>query len=110
MGRKDIFMPRTGTFGGFAFDAEVFASYMAEQPTWSNAIIASGILQEDATLMDLIGNKGNVAVLPFYKALNIDDYAPYNCYKYNPRYFSFFLFRCIFTPFAQVYHKTFSFI
>lgn len=71
-------MPRTGTFGGFAFDAEVFASYMAEQPTWSNAIIASGILQEDATLMDLIGNKGNVAVLPFYKALNIDDYSPYN--------------------------------
>lgn len=71
-------MPRTGTFGGFAFDAEVFANYMAEQPTWSNAIIASGILQEDATLMGLIGDKGNVAVLPFYKALNLDDYAPYN--------------------------------
>ena len=71
-------MPRTGTFGGFPFDAEVFAGYMAEQPTWSNAIIASGILQEDATLMGLIGDKGNVAVLPFYKALNLDDYAPYN--------------------------------
>ena len=71
-------MARTGTFGGFAFDAEVFADYMAEQPTWSNAIIASGIVRDDATIMDLIGSKGNVATLPFYKPLNVDDYEPYN--------------------------------
>lgn len=71
-------MPRTGTFGGFVFDPEVFADYMAEQPTWSNAIIASGILQEDPTIMDLIGTKGNVATLPFYKAINADDYEPLN--------------------------------
>ena len=71
-------MPRTGTFGGFVFDPEVFADYMAEQPTWSNAIIASGILQEDQTIMDLIGTKGNVATLPFYKPISIDDFAPYN--------------------------------
>ena len=71
-------MPRTGTFGGFAFDPEVFASYMAEQPTWSNAILASGIVQEDSTIMDLIGSRGNVATLPFYKALDIDDFEPYN--------------------------------
>lgn len=71
-------MPRTGTFGGFIFDPEVFADYMAEQPTWSNAIIASGILQEDETIMDLIGTKGNVATLPFYKAINADDYEPLN--------------------------------
>lgn len=71
-------MPRTGTFGGFPFDPEVFADYMAEQPTWSNAVIASGIVREDPTIMGLIGEKGNVAVLPFYKALNIDDYAPLN--------------------------------
>lgn len=71
-------MPRTGTFGGFVFDPEVFADYMAEQPTWSNAIIASGILQEDDTIMDLIGTKGNVATLPFYKAINADDYKPLN--------------------------------
>lgn len=71
-------MPRTGTFGGFAFDPEVFAEYMAEQPVWSNAIIASGILQEDATIMDLIGSRGNVATLPFYKAMDIADYEPYN--------------------------------
>lgn len=71
-------MPRNGTFGGFPFDPEVFADYMAEQPTWNNAIIASGILQEDPTIMDLIGTKGNVATLPFYKALSIDDYEPLN--------------------------------
>lgn len=71
-------MPRTGTFGGFVFDPEVFAEYMAEQPTWSNAIIASGILQEDATIMNLIGSEGNVATLPFYKAMDIKDYEPYN--------------------------------
>lgn len=71
-------MSRTGTFGGFAFDPEVFADYMAERPTWSNAIIASGILQNDPTIMGLIGDKGNVATLPFYKAINIDDFEPYN--------------------------------
>lgn len=71
-------MPRNGTFGGFAFDPEVFADYMAELPTWSNAIIASGILQEDATIMNLIGSEGNVATLPFYKAMDIKDYEPYN--------------------------------
>lgn len=71
-------MPRTGTFGGFAFDPELFAEYMAEQPTWSNAIIASGILREDPTIMDLIGARGNVATLPFYKAMDIADYEPYN--------------------------------
>lgn len=71
-------MARTGVFGGFAFDPEVFADYMAEQPTWSNAIIASGILQEDATIMELIGTKGNVATLPFYKPISIDGNEPYN--------------------------------
>src|SRR5699024_6845584 len=71
-------MPRIGSFGGFGFDREVFADYMAERPTWSNAIIASGILQNDPTIMGLIGDKGNVATLPFYKAINIDDFEPYN--------------------------------
>ena len=71
-------MVRTGTFGGFDFDPVAFAEYMAEQPTWSNAIIASGILQEDATIMDLIGTRGNVATLPFYKPLDAEAYEPYN--------------------------------
>lgn len=71
-------MPRTGTFGGFAFDPEVFSDYMSENPVWSNAIIASGILQEDSTIMNLIGEDGNIATLPFYKPISVDDYAPLN--------------------------------
>lgn len=66
-------MPRTGTFGGFSFDPEVFSGYMAEQPTWNDAIINSGILVEDSTIMDLIGTKGNVATLPFYVPIDEND-------------------------------------
>lgn len=66
-------MARTGTFGGFSFDPEVFSGYMAEQPTWNDAIINSGILVEDSTIMDLIGTKGNVATLPFYVPIDEND-------------------------------------
>jgi len=66
-------MARTGEFGGFTFDPEVFADYMRQMPTWNNAIMASGILQEDASLMNLIGEKGNVASIPMYSPLSIED-------------------------------------
>lgn len=66
-------MPRIGTFGGFAFDPEVFADYMAEQPTWNDKILASGILVQDSTIMDLIGSKGNVATLPFYIPIDAEE-------------------------------------
>lgn len=66
-------MARTGTFGGFPFDQEVFSQYMAEQPTWDNRILTSGVLTEDRTIMDLIGTHGNVATLPFYKPISIDE-------------------------------------
>ena len=64
-------MARTGNFGGFHFDEEVFASMMQEQDFWRNEIAASGIVQQDSTIMDLIGSKGNVATIPIYKPLNI---------------------------------------
>lgn len=64
-------MARTGNFGGFVFDEEVFASMMQEQDFWRNEIAASGIVAQDATIMDLIGTKGNVATIPIYKPLNI---------------------------------------
>jgi len=66
-------MARTGNFGGFVFDEEVFASMMQEEDFWKNEIIASGIVQQDATIMDLIGSKGNVATIPIYKPLNVFD-------------------------------------
>lgn len=66
-------MARTGNFGGFVFDEEVFASMMQEQDFWRNEIAASGIVHQDATIMDLIGAKGNVATIPMYKPLNAHD-------------------------------------
>lgn len=65
-------MPK-GNFGGFAFDEEVFAGMMQEADYWKNPIIASGIIQEDSSIMDLIGEKGNVATIPIYKPLDINE-------------------------------------
>ena len=66
-------MARTGLFGGFYFDEEVFADMMKEEDFWKNEIAASGIVQQDASIMDLIGSKGNVATIPIYKPLNVHD-------------------------------------
>lgn len=66
-------MARTGNFGGFVFDEEVFADMMQEEDFWKNEIAASGIVQQDSTIMDLIGTKGNVATIPIYKPLNVHD-------------------------------------
>lgn len=66
-------MARTGLFGGFYFDEEVFADMMQESDYWSNPILASGIVRSDSTIMDLIGSKGNVATIPMYTPLNIHD-------------------------------------
>ena len=64
-------MARTGNFGGFVFDEEVFADMMHEDDFWRNEIAASGIVHKDSTIMDLIGSKGNVATIPIYKPLNV---------------------------------------
>lgn len=66
-------MAREGLFGGFHFDEEVFTDMMQEADYWSNPILASGIVQNDASIMDAIGPKGNVATIPMYKPLNIHD-------------------------------------
>lgn len=66
-------MAREGLFGGFYFDEEVFADMMQEADYWSNPIMASGIVQQDASIMNLIGSQGNVATIPMYKPLNIHD-------------------------------------
>ena len=66
-------MAREGLFGGFYFDEEVFTDMMQEADYWSNPIVASGIIHQDASIMDLIGSQGNVATIPMYKPLNIHD-------------------------------------
>lgn len=66
-------MPRTGTFGGFVFDPEVFSGWMSEQPTWNDRILASGILVQDDTIMNKIGTEGNVATLRFYTPIDAEE-------------------------------------
>lgn len=68
----------SGTFGGFFFNPEEFANYMSEQATWNTKILASGILENDNTIMDLIGTKGNIATIPFYKPISADEHKPLN--------------------------------
>lgn len=63
-------MPRSGNFGGFPFDEEVFTGMMQEKDYWKSPIIVSGIVQQDSSIMDLIGEKGNVATIPIYKPLD----------------------------------------
>lgn len=46
---------------------------MQEEDFWKNEISASGIVQQDSSIMDLIGTKGNVATIPIYKPLNVHD-------------------------------------
>lgn len=66
-------MARTGLFGGFSFDEEVFTDMMQEADYWSNPILASGVIRQDKSIMDLIGSKGNVATIPMYTPINIHD-------------------------------------
>lgn len=66
-------MARNGLFGGFSFDEEVFTDMMHEAEYWSNPILASGVIRQDASIMDAIGAKGNVATLPIYTPINIHD-------------------------------------
>ncbi len=66
-------MARTGLFGGFYFDEEVFTDMMQEADFWRNEILASGIVRSDASIMDAIGAKGNVATIPMYIPLSIFD-------------------------------------
>jgi len=66
-------MARTGLFGGFYFDEEVFTDMMQEADFWRNPILASGIVQKDNSIMKAIGSQGNVATIPMYKPISIYD-------------------------------------
>lgn len=66
-------MPRTGLFGGFYFDEEVFTDMMNENDYWKNEILASGVVAKDASIMNAIGSHGNVATIPIFKPFNVHD-------------------------------------
>ncbi len=65
-------MAITGAINGFYFDPEVFSDYLEQQSTFKNAIIVSGIVKDDPTILSLIGEKGNVGTLPFYNPIDAD--------------------------------------
>lgn len=66
-------MAREGLFGGFHFDEEVFTDMMHEADYWSNPVLASGVVRQDASIMDAIGSKGNVATIPIYTPIDAEE-------------------------------------
>ena len=59
-------MAREGTINGFYFDKEVFTNYMQEKSCLNNLIVASGILQYDPTIEEMVGGRNNVGTIPFF--------------------------------------------
>lgn len=66
------------TFGGFPFDEEVFTQFMTEQAPWRNELMVSQAVVEDSTILGMLGDKGNIATIPFYKPISLEDYTPEN--------------------------------
>lgn len=71
-------MPRTGTFGGFVFDPEVFTGYISERDPINPQLINSGIVvPAPSDVASQLSNKNNVVTIPYYvpydgDALNYD--------------------------------------
>lgn len=59
-------MAHTGLNNGFYFDPDVFADYMQEQSTLNNVLIDSGVIVQDATLAQAVGDKSNIGTIPFF--------------------------------------------
>lgn len=63
---------RTGTFGNFPFDPEVYSSFVDQEPVFTDSIIASGILASDTNMTTLLDNGGTVGTTRFYNPLDPD--------------------------------------
>lgn len=66
----------TGTFGGFPFDPEVYQSFVDQEATFSDSIIASGIVATDQSMADVLSNGGTVGTSRFYNPLDPETDAP----------------------------------
>ena len=66
----------TGTFGGYAFDPEVYGSFVDQQPVFTDSILASGVLASDPAMASLLDNGGTVGTTRFYNPLDPDTDAP----------------------------------
>lgn len=62
----------TGNFGGFPFDPEVYGSFSTQEPTFTDSVIASGILATDETMARMLNNGGAVGTTRFYNPLDPD--------------------------------------
>lgn len=69
-------MPITGTFGGFPFDPEVYQGFVDQEATFSDSILASGILANDQSLATALDNGGVMGTIRFYNPLDPDEDAP----------------------------------
>lgn len=66
----------TGTFGGFPFDPEVYGSFVDQEATFTDNIIASNILASDPRMTAILDNGGTVGTTRFYNPLDPADDAP----------------------------------
>ena len=69
-------MPVTGTFGGFPFDPEVYQGFVDQEATFSDSILASGILANDQSMASALDNGGVQGTIRFYNPLDPDQDAP----------------------------------
>lgn len=69
-------MPITGTFGGFPFDPEVYQGFVDQEATFSDSILASGILARDQSLASSLDSGGVMGTIRFYNPLDPDTDAP----------------------------------
>lgn len=69
-------MAITGTFGGFPFDPEVYQGFVDQEATFSDSILASGILARDQSLATSLDNGGVQGTIRFYNPLDPDKDAP----------------------------------
>ena len=71
-------MARTGLFGGFNFDPDVFTGYISERDPINPRLINSGVVvPAPAEVVTALSGKGNVVTIPYYvpfegDALNYD--------------------------------------
>ena len=72
-------MPITGTFGGFPFDPEVYQGFVDQEATFSDSILASGILANDQSMASALDNGGVQGTIRFYNPLDpdLDSYRPH---------------------------------
>lgn len=69
-------MAITGTFGGFPFDPEVYQGFVDQEATFTDSILASGILATDASLASALDNGGVMGTIRFYNPLDPAEDAP----------------------------------